>query len=149
MFSLLNPTIWLVALAILAGSSGLSYFKGRTNGTKICEAAHAAAKVAANEDARKLEQARQRRADESAKLAAAREVRIRLDADRARNAVGILRGTLDSVERRASESRAAADNAVRALSNVVGECGSALVEVSQDADRARSEVKTLRDAWPR
>jgi hypothetical protein len=149
MLSLLNPTLWLVALAILAGSSGLSYFKGRTNGMQVCEARHAAATVLANDEARKLEQARQRRADEAAKLAAAREARIRAAAAGARRDADSLRGTVSAVQRHSEESRAAADNAVRALADVFGSCVREYQGLAEEADRATSEVKTLRDAWPK
>lgn len=149
MFSLLNPTMWLVALAILAGSSGLSYFKGRTHGIQTCEAKHAAATVLANNELRALENARQRRADEAAKLAAAREAGIRAAAVSARRDADSLRGTISSVQRHAEDSRAAADNAVRALADVFGSCVAEYQSVAEQADRATSEVKALRDAWPR
>lgn len=149
MFSLLDPRLWLAGLAIVLAASIGSYFKGRSDGSQICEARHAKATVLANNEARALEQARQRRADEAAKLGAAREARIRADAASAARAASGLRDDLRAVELHAATSRAAADNAVRALSDVFGSCVAAYSELAAEADRAHSEALTLRQAWPR
>lgn len=149
MFSPLNPTLWLVALAILAGSSGLSYFKGRTNGIQVCEARHAAATVLANDEARKLEQARQRRADEAAKLGAAREARIRASAASAARAVGGLRDDLRTARDYAAQSRAAAERVANVATDLLGRCAERYSGVAEAAQRADSEARELRDAWPK
>jgi hypothetical protein len=149
MLSLLNPTLWLVALAILAGSSGLSYFKGRTNGMQVCEARHAAATVLANDEARKLEQARQRRADEAAKLGAAREARIRASAASAARAAGGLRDDLRTARDYAAQSRAAAERVARVSTELLGECSAAYLDMAEAADRSDSYARQLIEAWPR
>jgi hypothetical protein len=149
MWSLLDPRLWLAAIVLVGAASGVSYFKGRSDGKTICEAKHAEAVTAANVEARKIENRRQAMVDDAARAAAARTRSLAADAARARSESRGLRDDLRAVELHASQSRTAADNAVRALSAVVAECGATLVEVASDADSSRSEVKTLRDAWPR
>ena len=147
--SLLNPTLWLVAIAILAGSSGLTYLKGRTDGTKICEAVHAKAAIAANEESRRLEQARQRRADESAKLAAARTNRLAADNRRAHSELDRLRDTIRAPKPTGDESCTAANQRADTAERLLLESGELLTEIAGAADRHASDVKLLLDSWPR
>jgi hypothetical protein len=149
MLSLLDPRIWLAIAIAAALSFGAGFWKGNAHGESTVRAEWQSATAAANQESRRLEQARQRRADESAKLAAARTNRLAADSRRARSELDRLRSAVQSTAERIPEQpRAAADDAVRALSVVVGECSATLVEVARDADAARSEVKMLRDAWP-
>lgn len=149
MFSLLNPTLWLVALAILAGSSGLSYFKGRTNGMQVCEARHAAATVLANDEARKMESLRQSRVNEAARVGAAREARLRASAASAARAASGLRDDLAAARDYAAQSRAAAERVARVSTELLGECSAAYLDMAEAAQRADSHARELRDGWPR
>lgn len=149
MFSLLDPRMWLALGLALVLSFGAGFWKGNTHGAKTVRAEWLAATATANQEARALENARQRRADEAGRLAAARQARIRALAAGARRDADSLRDTVSAVQRHAEESRAAAGNAVRALADVFGSCVREYQSVAEEADRATSEVKTLRDAWPR
>jgi hypothetical protein len=149
MWSLFDPRLWLAALVLVGAASGVSYLKGRSDGKTICEAKHAQAVTAATLEARKIESRRQAMVDEAGRAAAARTRSLAVAADRARGESSGLRDDLRAVELHASQSRTAADNAVRALSAVVAECSATLVEVAEAADRAYSESRTLREAWPR
>jgi hypothetical protein len=107
------------------------------------------AKAEANAEARHLEQARQSAATDALRVAAAREIGIRADADRARSMAGGLRDDLSAVRLHSQESRSAADATVSALADVFGECSRAYSELAEQADRATSEALTLRQAWPK
>jgi hypothetical protein len=147
MFYLLSPKLWigLALVALLAFTHVFTYRSGAAN----VRLENAARLAASNQEAVRMERARQRNVDDAARAAATRESRLRSDAAVARRNADSLRDTISAVELHAKESRAAADNAVRALSDVFGSCVRAYQDVAEQADRATSEVKTLRDGWPR
>jgi chromosome segregation ATPase len=142
--SLLDPRVWLFVAAV--GAAG--YLKGCHDGKGLEKNAHAADQADANREALRLERARQSRVDESVRLAGAREARLRTDIAGAARELDGLRGDLDAIQRASAESLAAANNAVRALGDVFEQCSREYQAVAAEADRAASEVKTLRDAWP-
>jgi hypothetical protein len=147
MLYLLNPKLWIAAaiVALLAFTHVFTYRAGAAN----VRLENAARVTAANEEARRMESLRQRNVDEAARAAAARATRLAADARSARLAADSLRDTIGAVELHAKESRAAADNAVRALSDVFGSCVREYQGLAEETDRATSEVKTLRQAWPK
>lgn len=139
-------------LGLLAAALALypmSYIKGRYDGARKVEDQHAVDKARANSEARSLEQARQRRADEAAALAAARSHRISADAANARAERDGLRGDLDATRRYAEKSASAAANAVATLGNVFESCVRSYSELAEIADRHASDAMTLREAWPK
>lgn len=142
---LLNPRVLavLVVLGALAASHIYAYRKGASH----VRLEWSAATAAANEEARKLEQQRQRRADEAGALAQAREAGIRADAVRAAGAVRGLRDELAALRGR-SQSCPAANQRADALDQLFGECVSAYRDMAEKADRHQSNVKLLLDAWP-
>jgi hypothetical protein len=144
--ALLSPRLWigLALVAALAFSHFTVYRKGANNVRLEWQAAVSAA----NSDARRLEQQRQRRADEADLLWSVRERGIRADADRARSAADGLRGDLDAIERASADSLAAANNAVRVLGDVFEQCSKEYLDLAREADRATSEALMLRQAWP-
>jgi hypothetical protein len=144
---LLNWRLWLAGILLV--SYPAMYLKGRHDGKQVQQQLTASAIEKANAEVRRVNELRQDRVDEAAKLAAARELRIRADADRARSDVRGLRDTLDAVERASESSIAASNNAVRALGNVVESCSSQYQRVAEEADRATSEAMTLRRSWPK
>lgn len=148
LLSLLDPRLWLATALALALSFGAGYFKGFRHADKQVRLEWTAAVASANAEARQLEQARQRRADEAAKLGAAREAGIRADAARARGSVDGLRGDLAALRARAQSLTAALD-ALSAVGDVLQSCGAEYQRVAEQADRAFSEVRTLREAWPK
>lgn len=143
---LLNPRV-LVALAIvglLAFTHLTAYRKGDANARNEWTLSIANA----NTEARQLERARQRRADEAGVLAATREARLRADAARAADSARGLRDELTRISGR-SESSTAADPTIRALGDILQACADEYRSVAEQADAAFSEVKLLREAWPR
>jgi hypothetical protein len=147
MFALLSPRLWLAL--ILAGAVAFAGFFLYRTGRHHERLVHQAAQAEANREALRLERARQSRVDESVLLAASREARIRADSAGARRELDGLRGDLDAIQRASAESLATANNAVRALGDVFEQCSREYQAVAEEADRATSEVKTLRDAWPK
>jgi hypothetical protein len=146
--SILDPRVWLAVVLALAAAFGSGYFKGNTNGRKATELAHAAAVAVANEDSRRLERARQSRADQAASIAAGREAGIRAAADRARRDADGLRDDLSAALDFAAESHAAAQRVAAVTSGLLGRCTAEYQRVAQDAARADSEARELREAWP-
>jgi hypothetical protein len=149
MFSLLDPRIWLAFALAVALSFGGGYFKGSHDRGKRDELEQAAAVSRANAEARKLEQERQRRVDDVARVAAAGEARLRADAARARDDVRGLRGDLDAIQRTSEKSLAAANEAFSVTAGLLGRCTALYLGVAEDAARADSEARELREAWPK
>jgi hypothetical protein len=146
MFSLLSPRLWLaLALAAaLAFTHLTAYRKGRAYARQEWDAAVATA----NADARRLEQARQRRADEAAALATQRESRIRADAAGARRESDGLRDDLRTANDYAKQSRAAAERTAGLATELFERCTALYLGVAEEAQRADSEARQLRSAWP-
>lgn len=143
---LLNWRVWaLVALMALIPTS---YLKGRNDGRKLERLEFAGATAQANREAARLERARQSRADDAGRLARAREAGIRADADRARGELGGLRDDLGAIERASAQSLAAANSAVRVIGDVLQSCTAEYQRMAEEADRATSEARELRQAWP-
>lgn len=146
MLYLLNPRV-LIALAIVAAlafSHLMAYRKGSAN----VKAEWTLSVANANAEARSLERARQRRAEEAGVLAAAREARLRADAARAAGALAGLRDELTRLSGR-SESSPAPDPTIRTLGDILQACADEYRSVAEQADAAFSEVKLLREAWPK
>jgi hypothetical protein len=143
-----DPRLWIAALLALAAAFGAGYFKGNTNGRKASELAHAAAVAVAEADSRRLERARQSRADQAASIAAGREAGIRAAADRARRDADLLRNDLSAALDFAAESHAAAQRVASVATELLGRCTALYLGVAEAAARADSEARELRDSWP-
>lgn len=143
---LLNWRVW-VALALTA-VLGFTHFTAYRKGKNDVRTEWLASVAAANDDARKLEQRRQDRADEAQKLAAARDARIRADAVSARRESDGLRGDLDAAQQYAKESRAAAERVASIATDLLGRCTASYLAVAEAAQRADSEARELRQGWP-
>lgn len=147
MLALLNWRLWLIAGLIALIPIG--YMKGRQDGSKLAEAKHAQAAVLASNEARSLERARQRRADEAGRLAAARSNRLVADNRRARSELDRLRDTISSSHRPVDQSCAAANQRAATAEHLLIQSGELLAEIAGAADKHASDVKLLLDAWPK
>lgn len=146
MFALLSPRLW-IALAI-AGVLAFTHFTAYRKGKANVTAAWDLDKARANSEARSLEQARQRRADEAAQLAAARAHRITADASNARAELNRMRSELDATRDFAAQSSSSAAKSVAALSDVFEQCSREYQSLAEIADRHSSDAVNLREAWP-
>lgn len=146
MLYLLNPRV-LIALAIVAAlafSHLMAYRKGSAN----VKAEWTLSVANANAEARSLERARQRRAEEAGVLAAAREARLRADAARAADSARGLRAHVSTLPSCGDPGTAPAVAAI-AVRDVLGECSEEVGRLAAAADAHASDVKLLLDAWPR
>lgn len=148
MFSLLDPKLWGAALIGGALLFGAGFWKGNTHGTKTVRAEWLEATAAANQEARRLEQARQRRADEAAQLGAGRAKRLAADARSARSELDRLRSAVSATKPASEESCTAASQRADTLGKLLLQSGELLTEIAGSADRHASDVKLLLDAWP-
>ena len=130
--------------AALAFSHLTAYRSGKQNVRNEWKASVAQANI----DARETERLRQRSVDKAVDAAASREIGLRADAARAAGLARGLRGDLSALKSR-SQSCPAADPVVSTVSELFASCVDEYRRVATEADRATSEVKTLRDAWPR
>jgi hypothetical protein len=146
MIGFLSPRLW-IALA-LAAALAFSHFTAYRKGKNDVRLEWQAAVSTANDDARRLEQQRQRRADDAARLGAVRESRIRADAAGARAVADGLRGDLSAALDYAAESHAAAQRVAGVAAELLGRCTTEYLGVAEAADRADSEARELRQAWP-
>lgn len=143
---LLNPRV-LIALALaclLAFSHFACYRKGKNN----VRMEWAAATAAANEDARRLERARQSRADDAGRLAAAREAGIAAATRRVAGERDGLRDAVDVARERGAQSLDACRQHAATLEDVFRQCGRQLQEVAREADGHASDSLKLQQAWP-
>jgi chlorite dismutase len=148
MLSLLDPRLWLACALAIALSFGGGYFKGSHDRGKQDDLERQAEIARANSEARALEQQRQRRVDDVARIAATSENRLRADAARARHDADGLRSDLDAIQRASEESLATANKALRVTSTLFARCTQLYLGVAEDAQRADSEARELRQAWP-
>lgn len=144
---LLNPRV-LIALA-LAGLLAFSHFTVYRKGKANVRMEWAAATAEANSEARKLEQQRQRRADDAQALRTAREARIVSDAATARVAVGGLRDALNTANRSRDESASAAAQRAITTGQLLIESVEAHRELAATCDRHVNDLRMLLEAWPR
>jgi hypothetical protein len=146
MFALLNPRLWILAaiVAALAFSHFTVYRKGKANVRMEWQAATAAANI----EAFKASERRQRAVDDAAKSATARQAGIRADSARAGDAVVRLRDAI-AAKRNSDQSAAAANQRADTLGDLFIESVSAYRELAQTCDRHVSDVRLLLDAWPR
>lgn len=144
---LLNWRVWLAAILLgtFAFSNFVSYRKGKANE----HAAWVASVAEQNAESLRLERARQSSADAAARDSAAREARILADAASARRDASGLRDILSGAVEYAKKSRAAAERTASLTTGLLDECSRALIDVSEAADRADSEARELRAAWPK
>lgn len=141
-----NPRA-LIALGLavlLAFSHLVVYRKGR----HAVQLEWTASIAQANEDARKLEQQRQRRADDAGRMAADRDKVLRADAARAGDAVGRLRDAI-TARNLAAESGAAASERAAAYGQLLGESADALRGLAETCDRHVNDVRLLLESWPK
>jgi flagellar biosynthesis GTPase FlhF len=144
---LLSPRLW-IGLALVAALT-FSHFSAYRKGRNVVKQEWLAAVSAANEEARRLERARQSRVDDAQKLAAKREADNRAAARRAASAADSLRNTLNAANEYAKESRAAAERVARVSSELLGRCTAEYLGVAEAAARADSEARELRQGWPK
>ena len=149
MISMLNPGMWAALALAFALSFGAGFWKGNEHGKSTVRAEWQSATAAANQEARRLEQARQRRADEAAKLAATREAGIRAAAAGARRESLGLRDDIAAARDYAAQSRAAAERVAVLATDLLGRCEGKYLDVAEAAQRADSYARELMDAWPR
>ena len=147
MLYLLNWRLWALVFVLALFPAG--YLKGRHDGKHSVQVEWDAAKAKANAEARALEQRRQDRADEAARLAAAREARIRSDAAGARRAADGLRDTIGAVRLHAQKSLDACTVSLAATADVFQSCASRYSDLAEEADRHASDSLKLQMAWPR
>ncbi|HYE38855.1 MAG TPA: hypothetical protein VEB23_02920 [Ramlibacter sp.] len=144
---LLNPRvlITLALVALLAFSHLTAYRKGKQD----VRNEWAAAVAQANADARKLEQQRQRRADEAGRIAAASSQRDRAAVDRARAERDGMRDTLDAIERASRESHDAATRHLAALRAVLDQCTAEYLRMAEAAAGHARDSLMYQQAWPK
>lgn len=147
MLYLLSPRVWLaLALAIAFVSSNVWSYR---HGKSTVQAEWNAAKAAASEEARRVESLRQSKVDKASKDRAARENRLRADSVRLAGERDGLLDDLRATRDYASQSRATAYSVAKLSTELFEQCTNALVEMASNADRADSEARALREAWPK
>jgi hypothetical protein len=147
MFALLDPRVWLACVLAITLAFGAGYFKGNTNGRKASELAHAAAVAVAEADSRRLERARQSRADQAASIAAGREAGNRRAADGARDATERLRDAIAARDL-AEDSIASANQRAAARGKLLIEGAEAYRQLAATCDRHVNDVRLLLESWP-
>ena len=146
MFALLSPKLW-IALAI-AGALAFSHFFIYRAGKAVVQNDYLKAQISADAEARRIEQRRQAMVVEAGAAAAKREAALRADAKSARAVAGGLRDDLSAAREYAKQSRAAAQRVADLSTELLDRCTSRYLGVAEAAQRADSEARELRQAWP-
>lgn len=149
MLSLLDPRIWLVALLVFGGATGVAYWKGRHDGKVLVHNQWAASTAKANVESFAVTEHRQRNVDASLEATAARARADRDRANRADRTISGLRDTLDATERHAQESLTAAAATVAAYRAVFGSCVAEYRAMGEEAAGHARDALMYRDAWPK
>ena len=147
MLALLSPRLWIAAA--LVGALAFSHFTIYRKGKSDVRAEWTAAVAAANEESRRLERARQSRADQAAQSAAARSADDRDRAASADRAIARMRDTLDATERNAARSIGACTATVAAYRAVHGTCVAEYRSLGQEAAGHASDSLMYQDGWPK
>jgi hypothetical protein len=138
----------IILIACLLALGPIGYVKGRMDGKRIVKAEWQTAQAQANLESRRLEQRRQDRANEAAKLAVGRTTVVRVDDSRVGDSVIRLRNAI-SAQRMAEESAAAATERANRLGELLVQSAEAHRELAGRCDRHVNDIKHLLDAWPR
>jgi hypothetical protein len=144
----LTKYLYAGALLAIAALLAFSHFTAYRKGKNDVRVEWMAATAAANAEARRLEQQRQRRADDAGRLAEVRERGLRADAARAGDAVDRLRDAI-TARNLAGESAAAASERAASLGKLLGESAAAYRDLAATCDRHVNDERTLLDAWPK
>jgi hypothetical protein len=139
---------YLIAAGVIASALAASHFTAYRKGKHDVRVEWTASVAAANQEALRLERARQSRVDDVARIAAARAARILADAAGARRESDGLRSDLDATRQWAAQSQAAADQALGVTTGLLGRCTALYLGVAEDAARADAEARELRQGWP-
>jgi hypothetical protein len=79
---------------------------------------------------------------------AKRTVRVRVDADRSRNAAGGLRLASTAAVRTAEADPGTCNSIIAAYDAVVAASSGFIQRVSTDADQCHSDLQLIQEAWP-
>jgi hypothetical protein len=139
----LGATLALVALL------AFSHIWVYRHGKQIVRAEWSESVAAANIEASRFERARQRGVDEAGVSASKRNAAIAGAVRANRVLVGGLRSDIDAAERVAAQSAAAADQLRAAYRELYVESTELLTEIAGAADQHSSDVRLLREAWPK
>jgi hypothetical protein len=142
----LSARMW-IGMALVAALA-FSHFTAYRKGKHDVRVEWLAATAAANAESRRLEQQRQRRADDAGRLAEVRERSLRADAVRAGDAVDRLRDAI-AARNLASESAAATAQRAATLGQLLGEGAAAYRELAATCDRHVNDLRAVLDAWPK
>lgn len=138
----------VIACLALAGILAFTHFAAYRKGKNDVRTEWNASVATANEEARRLERARQSAADAAGRAAASREAGIRADAARARSAVSGLRDELAALRGRSQSCPSEAERTA-AVGELLQQCAQAHGELAERADRHVNDLKLLLEAWPK
>lgn len=147
MMFLLNPRV-LITLALVA-LLGFTHFSAYRKGKQEVRNEWSAATARANEEARKLEQQRQRRSDDAQRIATQAAQRDRVAVAAARAERDGLRDTLDAIEQSARESHDAATRNLAAVRAVFDRCTAEYLRVAEEAAGHARDSLMYQQAWPK
>lgn len=143
----MNLTPIIVAVSIALGFGGAWSLRGHQ--IDKLELSHANERIEVQASIATALAANQRQVAAAQTGAAKRNVRVRVDADRAGNAAGGLRLATEATVRTVEADPAACDTVVAAYSAVVATSSDFIRAVSADADQCHSDLTLMTEAWPK
>lgn len=140
--------IALIAAVILAGT----HWKAYTAGEKSVQAEWDAARLEASQEARRMESSRFNRVVEAQNAATQRKINLEAAAASARLDADRLRGALSEAARRLGLNETTLDTCrdyALTVNGLLDQCTENYRGMAQKASGHASDVRTLRDAWPK
>lgn len=143
----MNFTPVIVAISLAVGFGGAWSLRGHQIDKLKLEQANE--RIAIQRAARQtLERATSQNA-EAQTSARKRDVRVRVDSDRSRNAAGGLRIATEATVRTAEADPSTCNSIIAAYSAVATASSDFIERVARDADQCHSDLTLMTEAWPK
>jgi phage-related minor tail protein len=150
LFDIVPGWIWAMVCAGLFGWGGVNAYRVNSAQNDLAQfkAAQAEAIVAAQTQAAEQTASLERTKNEAIKQAQSRAAENAAAAGRAKSELARLRESSAIGARHASTSSGACTEYATTATDVLNECGGALVELAATADGHVNDIKTLTGSWP-
>jgi phage-related minor tail protein len=150
LFDIVPGWIWAMVCAGLFGWGGVNAYRVNSaqNDLAQLKAAQAEAIVAAQTQAAEQTASLERTKNEAIQQAQARAAENAAAAGRAKSELARLRESAAAGARHAGTSSGACTEYAATATDVLNECGGALVELAATADGHVNDIKTLTGSWP-
>lgn len=144
-----DPRVWIIAVLLLLATFTGGFFYGEHKQAHLDKLERTAEIASANQEARQLEQKRQDNANAASTVAAKRAQSLVVDAANARRESSGLRNDADALKLASQKSISAALASLDLTTDLLDRCTERYSGMAENAQRADTEARQLREAWPK